>query len=94
MLIVICTMHSGHRLIISLDYDHALLTRVANDHCSVDTPPLVTYVQGATARRRRHQFVPLFFEPNSTVLGFLVQVSLVPKEVVRWAADGRIAKGC
>ena len=35
-----------------------------------------------------------FFEPNSTVLGFLVQVSLVPKEVVRWATDERIAIGC
>lgn len=49
------------QLINSFDYDRVLLRRVANDYCSVDTPLLVTYVQGATARRRRYQFVPLFF---------------------------------
>ncbi len=34
-----------------------------------------------------------FFESNSTLLGFLAQVSLVPEEVVRWATDERIALG-
>ena len=71
-----------------------LLVHITNDHCSVDTPLLVKYVESTTARRRRHQFVPLFFESNSTFLGLLVQVSLVPKEVVRWVTDERIAMGC
>jgi hypothetical protein len=30
-----------------------------------------------------------FFESNSTFLGFVLQVPLVPKEVARWATDER-----
>ena len=80
---------SDYQLINFFGYDHVLLRGMANDHCSVDTPLLATYVQGATARRRRPRFVPLFFESNSTFLGFVLQVPLVPKEVARWAADER-----
>ena len=58
---VFCAIPSDYQVINSLDYERVLLRRVTNDHCSVDTPSLVTYVQGATAGRRRHQFVPLFF---------------------------------
>src|ERR1700722_2455380 len=61
MFIVICVIHSDYQFINSSDYNRVLLRRVTNDHCAVDTPLLVTYVQGTTARRRRHQFVPLFF---------------------------------
>ncbi len=35
-----------------------------------------------------------FFESNSTVLGFLVQVSLVLREVACWATDERSPMGC
>ena len=71
-----------------------LLRRMTNDHCFVDTPLVVTYVEGTTARRRRSQFVPLFFfESNSAFLGLVLQVPLVPKEVASWPTDEHVAIG-
>jgi hypothetical protein len=70
MCIVICMMHSDFQLIESFDYSLVLPRRTTNDHCSVDTPLLVTYVQGtlqgacATGSHRS------FLSFNSTFLGF------------------------
>jgi hypothetical protein len=69
--LVICVIPSDYQLINSFDYDRVLLRHVTNDHCSVDTPLLVTYVQGTTAGRWRLQFVPLFFRVQFNVLGFM-----------------------